>query len=105
MIGSTRKEVRIATYIRNNIKFTKTTTNIFDYEGKIELIGIKIYLDSEELTLISCYRPPGYSRITTYLWCKFLHQFCEKVIMGGDFNAHHSYWGDKKLFNRHKIIG
>lgn len=47
-------------------------------------------------TVVSCYRPPSGPNITAHEWSTFFSQFSGRFLVVGDFNAHHSLWGDSR---------
>lgn len=92
-----RKGEGVAIGLKKGIKYF-ILENIYDCEGKIEVCAAQLYLNSGHLILVSYYRPPGGPIIPSASWEKFLNQFHDKVIIGGDFNSHHMSWVGTKFF-------
>jgi exonuclease III len=75
----------------------------------IEIIGIKTKINDTTYNIFSIYIPPSSQKIT----CKVMQSKLEKilnelknyenVILGGDFNSHHTSWGSEKIDSFGKI--
>lgn len=62
--------------------------------GRIEICAIRL-LNDKPFTVVSCYRPSSTaSFVDASDWAQFLDQFSDSHLIGGDFNAHLSLWGD-----------
>lgn len=85
----------VAILIRSSIKYSKVDIH-FDCHGQLEICAIKIFDSVGDTLLVSCYRAPDSQRINSIDWNNFFSQFDGRTIVGGDFNAHHSLWGDSR---------
>ncbi|EFN75333.1 hypothetical protein EAI_12576, partial [Harpegnathos saltator] len=65
-----RKGGGVAICLKKGIKFSEME-DLFDCDGKLEVVGIRLYLGEEEFYLISCYRPPGSGMISVNSWSRF----------------------------------
>lgn len=82
-----------AILIKNSLKY-QIIKNFYKCNNKLEASIIKVYVNNDELFIVSCYRPPN-NNINTNEWTLFFNQFInKKFIIAGDFNAHHQSWGN-----------
>lgn len=84
----------VAILVNNSIKYSHVNIN-YDCNGKIECCAIQIKYDNRPVILASIYKPPE-NKISTQEWLLFFKQFQCDFIVGGDFNAHHTQWGNPK---------
>lgn len=83
----------VAIFIRNSVKYRRIPLTQ-DCDGGMEACAIEVFLDSESLSIVSCYYPPSQGSTDTESWRRFFSQLPGKSFFGGDFNAHHMVWGD-----------
>ena len=83
----------VAILIRNTLRY-RVVHNLRDCNGRLEVCAVELALRDGGMLLVSCYRPPGESGISSLEGSSFLSQFNGRFLIGGDFNAHHSFWGD-----------
>lgn len=83
----------VAILVRDYLRY-KIIRDLDTCNGKIEVCAIELDLKDSKLLIASCYRPPRNDPITVREWTRFFSQFRSKILIGGDFNAHHALWGD-----------
>lgn len=82
------------TLIRNNITFAIVDLSSF-FDPSIEILGIVIEINNLQCLFVNFYRHPG--RSTPFSIMNNLLKLQEKfdlVLLVGDFNCHHLYWGN-----------
>jgi exonuclease III len=84
----------VAIFIKNCLKYKKVS-NLYNCSNSIELCAIELFADNDNLTVVSCYRPPDKS-MTGESWGRFLSQFQGRFLIAGDLNAHHLAWDDQR---------
>ena len=78
---------------KSDLKY-QIVKNLYKCNNKLEASSIKVFVSNEELFIDSCYRPPDVS-INANEWSLFFSQLNnKKLIIAGDFNAHHQCWGN-----------
>lgn len=87
-----RREGGTVMLVKNNIKY-KLIEVKYTAGNKLEACAVSINLNQKLITIISIYKPPDYMLLTAE-WERFFKQFSEKILIGEDFNAHHSRWGN-----------
>lgn len=89
-----RKGGGVAIFVNNKLKY-KRVPSLFDCDGKLELCAIELFLHDAKFLVLSCYKPPDI-KISSLSWHRFFNQFRleDRVLIGGDFNSHHTLWGD-----------
>lgn len=91
-----------AILIRNGIKYsTYSITN--NCNNKIEACAIKTPFGNKSFYIVSCYKPP-YIKVSYLEWQSFFSQFNEDFIICGDFNCHHTSWGNPSCGNEGIIL-
>lgn len=84
--------------IKNNIEMK--TINTLDWNLQyIECTAIKILTNNKDILVVSLYKSPSVTADMTSDLDKILNEAQQlgncSVIIGGDFNSHHQYWGNK----------
>lgn len=82
-----------AMLIRNCIKYKLVNIN-FDADKKIEACAVSVFIGCKPVIIISLCRPDA--ALSSDEWELFFNQFQGNCLIGGDFNAHHSRWGDPR---------
>lgn len=80
-----------AVLVRNGIKYS-ILDNIYTANNKIEACGIKLFIRSGPIEILSLYKPSLIS-ISIEDWHRFFTQFKGEFLVRGDFNAHNKSWG------------
>lgn len=85
----------VAILIRSSLKYEKYPKKLYDCDSKLEICSINVFTNNQKkITIASCYRPPDDEhKIEKGEWEKFFDQFDNQVLVGGDFNLHHQFWG------------
>ncbi|CAG9559410.1 unnamed protein product [Danaus chrysippus] len=63
-------------------------------QPEIQAVAIRLECKHYPLTIAAVYCPPRYS-ISKEEYVSFLRQHGQRFIVGGDFNAKHTYWGSR----------
>lgn len=80
----------VAILIHNSLQFSKIDTLNDD---SIQNIAIRLkYGNNKEISLVSFYSP-GNASFTKYKFDNLIRNIPGPLLVGGDFNAHHSAWG------------
>lgn len=79
--------------VNNKLKY-KRVHGLYNCDDKLEMCAIELFLHNVKLLVVSCYRPPDLV-IERESWERFSTQFEGRFLVVGDFNAHHSAWGDR----------
>lgn len=88
----------VAILIQKKYKYKIKNLN-YTCNSKLGVSAIDLLTNREFLTIASCYRPP-HGFVSVNEWKTFLKQFNDcPLLIGGDFNAHCTSWGDKKNCN------
>jgi len=98
--GPSNKSGGVLLAIKNSIPFTKLDS-IFSSDGILEAVGVKVPSSQYDIHIISIYRHPSSSLLPK--WEDIFNSIPSSghVIITGDFNAHHTFWG----CNRSDSIG
>lgn len=86
----------VAILIRKDIKYI-ILQDLIDANQEIELCGLEIEVAGKPLSVLSCYRPPENNNIDSDTWDRIFNQIRGRALFCGDFNAHHTAWGDKRV--------
>lgn len=81
-----------AILVRNGIRYVQYPLDLSSMNN-IEACAIQMEWQDKPLIIISIYIPPQV-KISKNNMVKFLSQFKDNIILGGDFNAHHTNWGN-----------
>lgn len=87
-----------AILVKNSIQYTQYPLDLSSIKC-IETCAIQIKWRCKPLIIISVYIPPQ-AKVTKTDLLKFFSQFNSDYILGGDFNAHHTNWGNVSNCNK-----
>lgn len=90
--GSSSKSSGVLLAIKSSIPFTKIDS-IYSLDGILEAVGAKISFPHHDIHILSIYRHPSNTLLPI---CEKLFKSIpssRRVIITGDFNAHHAAWG------------
>jgi len=94
----------LALAVRSSLTYSYIDNSI-SFKGRLDSQAISIHFDNYDLTIISIYRyPRGSLSLEEY---SALFAFClsfANVILLGDFNAHHSEWGNERSDNEGELL-
>lgn len=93
----------VAILVATQIQFRSISFSNFNISKLIEVCGIEISINKEQITIISLYKSPK-KVISLDDWECFLSKLTGNTIIGGDFNAHHSLWGSGKTDTDGKVL-
>ena len=82
----------IAILARNDLCVMEKTLEEFP-EGKLEILSVILHNNQEKIEIVTVYNPM--ENVTIDEFTQYFEQFERKVILTGDFNAHHSMWDDR----------
>lgn len=82
----------VAIFIRNSIKYSKVTVSE-SCPGGLEVCAIEIKWQDKPLTIFSTYKYPQLN-ISSAEWSNFFGSLEGNFILAGDFNSHHTSWGN-----------
>ena len=98
----------LITLIRDGMQYEEVIMDTGFSQIGIEIQGIKIFKDSEFVHIFNVYIPPAIENFQEMhnALPHLFHCFSNynKIIISGDFNAHHELWGSEIGGTRGKII-
>lgn len=69
----------------------------------LEAVSVRAILFNKLITICSIYIPPNYQLRKTEFY-SLIDQLPEPFVITGDFNAHHTIWGDSRCDTRGRLI-
>lgn len=96
-INNNTRTREVAIYIKKGIK-TEIIKNIRNTSSNIDAIGVKVkILEGNSINIVGVYRRP-YGIEKSGTWSNIINSIKdeERVIIAGDFNAHHQVWNCPK---------
>lgn len=78
--------------IKNGIPFS--ILNCQNNNPQTQICAIQIVIDNKKINLVSIYSSPKH-KTSALMWSNIFLQFSGLILIGGDFNAHHTTWGSE----------
>ncbi|KAK6189121.1 hypothetical protein SNE40_005159 [Patella caerulea] len=90
----------LAIYIKEGVVHEDLTLNVKELEGQGAVIHMS---DGTKIAVINIYSPPNREVVNGYQYL-YDHIKYPRILICGDFNAHHALWGSKRTDRRGRVL-